>query len=221
MTWLPPNTIKLACYTVILLGLVIGPAMIHGKLLNRWGEPQEFVEATRTVEELPAQLGSWVQTRDGDPLKKHVTRELGLSSYVSRYYAVPDGESVQLLLLTGQPGPLVRHPPEICYGMSGNARRGEPRTFQIDVDGTNHSFRLLRYKSSSFITGEFIVAYGFFDGHQWDAPTYPRLAYGGKPSLSKAQVLVSGDTDEVDGIPVPIRAFLHELILELRTTTQQ
>jgi hypothetical protein len=53
-----------------------------------------------------------------------------------------------------------------------------------------------------------------------DASKYPRLAYGGAPSLCKVQVLVSGDSEESDGVPVAIRAFLQQLIVELQPASR-
>jgi hypothetical protein len=118
--------------------------------------------------------------------------------------------------LLGPAGPLVRHPPEICYESSANSLLGsQPLT--IDVGGQPQRLRLLAYRSDSMIDGDFLVAYGFGADGEWDSPASPRRVYGGRPLLYKLQVLTDVAAEASTTEPEGLRDFLRHMLSALDT----
>src|SRR6186713_932973 len=92
--------------------LTIVPALIEGHYVNRWGTPPDLSGAADKVEHLPKRFGDWTFTKDLDPLHEVAIRELAVAGYVSRSYTrQKDSANVSVLLMVGQSGPLIRHPP--------------------------------------------------------------------------------------------------------------
>ncbi len=173
--------------------LTVVPAVWHGQYANRWQTPDELAAAAKTIGDFPASLGAWQSVSEGDPLTDYVVRELGIAGYVHRTYRHRDsGHLAALLLMVGEPGPLVRHPPDICYGNLANTLLDQGlanvRTDDSEDGGATSQFRVLDYRPPSQLQDSFSVAYGFSTGAEWAAPEWPRLAYGSSRLLYKVQV---------------------------------
>ena len=147
-------------------------------------------------QQLPNQFGDWHLVSKARPPSSYVCGTLNLAGHIHRVYEhVHSGHRVAVLLLVGPAGPLVRHPPEICY-QSLDSQLLDTRSLNFAIDGRPQHFRLLHYRGGSTATKDFYVAYAFGCQHRWNAPTRPRLAYGGEPVLLKLQVLT--DVTSVD-----------------------
>lgn len=180
--------------------LTVGGAIANGVYSQRWGRPTGLADAGTTIERLPETIGAWNHVEDGEPLKPFVSRELGLVNHVNRWYEHEEsGRRVQLLMMVGQPGPLVRHPPTVCYANRAHEQIG-PEKWIIDREATETTrFRLLTYRPSRSEGGErFFVAYGHSAGEGWDAPDYPRIAYGAAPALYKVQVVANLASEDAE-----------------------
>lgn len=191
---------------LIALGLIavltIVPAVLQGRYVSRWGEPAEQATAATALEDFPRQLGEWVAVADGDPLSERIEQELGLEGYMSRIYRNTEtGREASVLLMVGEAGPLVRHPPEICYGSRENNMLGSRQTKVATANGSESDFRLLSYAPSSQLASPFTVAYAWTSDGVWSVPDWPRVAYGGEPVLYKVQIQMAHselDSDEPD-----------------------
>jgi len=144
-----------------------------------------------------------------------VQNELGLAGYVSRYYRHSgSGDVALVLLMVGQPGPLVRHPPDICFGNRANKLLDQQRVSIAAAEGEQvppSEFRVLSYEPNSKLRSPFFVAYGFTADGVWGAPASPRIAYGGLPSLYKVQLQLqrpSGDEQDAQRL----HAFLEDFV---------
>jgi hypothetical protein len=177
---------------IVAVVLTVIPAILQGNFENRWGDPADLTAAAKRVEELPRDFGDWKLTSEGEPLLEVVYAELGLSGYVSRTYTHKQtGATVSLLLMAGKSGPLIRHPPNICYANRANEQVGEMTKMQVDVTEPTSEFNLLEYKRLRSLTDDrFLVAYAMATGPTWLAPSVPRIEFGGAPVLYKVQMLV-------------------------------
>ncbi|MCO6047747.1 EpsI family protein [Aeoliella sp. ICT_H6.2] len=184
--------------------LTIAPAILHGRYVSRWGDPAEQAVAAKALSEFPSQFGDWVAVAEGEPLKESVEHELGLRGYVNRVYQNrATSKEVSILLMVGEAGPLVRHPPEICYGSVANRILASKEVKVPSATGPENQFRLLDLASNSKLIPPFTVAYAWSSGGPWSVPAWPRVAFGGEPVLYKVQIqlvqseLDGGDPDEV------------------------
>ena len=201
-----------AVLAVILMTAV--PALIQGRYLNRWGEPAQLDRVGRQLHQFPRQVQSWQCDVDQPPLSDAVCRELGLESHFHRQYHRADADQpLDVLLMVGPPGRLVRHPPDVCYTNRANQQVGEATPLEIVTQSGKHEFVLLRFKRTNDPRqGEFLVAYAYAtDRGRWSTPTSPRLAFGAATVLYKLQVLaeVSGEASHAE-----IREFLQSFVVD-------
>lgn len=181
---------------LLLSSLTVLPAVIHGHYSNRWGEEFDLSQAAKRLQEFPAVIAEWEMSAEGERLREDVVHELGLAGYLTRDYRNRrTGQVVGLLLMVGQPGPLVRHPPDICYANRANVPIGNPELLVVDDAQSESRLRVLHYRRRSPIVTTFCVAYGHTTDGAWDAPKWPRLEYGAEPVLYKVQILYSEQLD--------------------------
>ncbi|MGE3638843.1 MAG: exosortase-associated EpsI family protein [Pirellulales bacterium] len=196
--------------------LTIWPAIHQGKFTNRWQIPAKLAAAAAALENFPNQIGSWEAAEPGDRLSEGVMKELGLAGYVSRYYRRRGSDDfVLLLLMVGQPGPLVRHPPDICFANQANNLLGESK---INIDGSNEdlheasSFRVLRYQHDSKLRNPFRVAYAFTIDGNWSVPKMPRITYGGASVLYKVHVQAVDPPFVESSDKLPLDEFIKQFV---------
>lgn len=189
---------KLPLLAVVVIALLtVPPALLQGRYVHRWQTPKTEMEAATHLNKLPREFGRWRAVEDGEPLSAEVCRELGLSGNIKRTYLnVDSGVTIDLLLMVGASGQLVRHPPNICYGNRANQQVGEIETISTTGVEPASSLSLLEYSRNAEAMGtRFLVAYGFSTGQEWSSPKWPRMKFGGEPMLYKMQLLtpVSGE----------------------------
>jgi hypothetical protein len=200
--------------------LTIPAAYYSGIVLLRWGDPMDLSRHLSTLDEVPDQLGDWRFVAEGKPISPSAMDKLQVRGHLNRVYEHPGtGQRVALLLLLGPAGPLVRHPPEICYESSANSLLSS-RPLTIDLGGEPERLRLLSYRSESMIDGDFLVAYGFGADRHWDCPASPRRVYGGKPILYKLQVLTDAAAERSSADPQGLADFLRHLLPVLNAAMQ-
>jgi Protein of unknown function (DUF3485) len=189
---------RFSLLVVVVVALTVVPAILEGKYLNRWGTPSDLDAAAGQIEQLPHELGPWLSQQDGEPLSPAVRQELALAGSISRTYVHREtGAVVNLLLMVGQPGPLLRHPPDICYANRANEQVGDTITFEVTATNPSSKFDLLEYKRpQSLTTDRFLVAYSMATSATWSVPRVPRMEFGGASKLYKVQILTSLESAE-------------------------
>ncbi|WP_425398122.1 hypothetical protein [Aeoliella sp.] len=217
------NSFNNSLAVLSIVALTVSPAILHGRYSDRWGMPSEKRAAAVALESYPVDLGEWVSLEDGSPLDERVQKELGVKGHISRVYQNKRTNRVaSVLLMVGDAGPLVRHPPEICYGNRENRLKDESLV-SITVGDDQHDsiFRVLSYSPKSPLESPFLVAYAWSSDGQWSVPKSPRIAFGGEPALYKLQVLVSNtdfggvDPDE------ELKGLLREFVTAFRDFNSQ
>jgi hypothetical protein len=188
----------LAVALVAIATLTIIPALIEGSYVNRWGKPPDLAGASQRVGSFPREFGPWTFAEEGDPLHGEVCRALGIEGYISRVYKNRDsGATVRMLLMVGQSGPLLRHPPYICYANVDNQQIGDMTKIQAATTTPPGEFNLLEYKRARSITNDrFLVAYGLATDAIWKVPAMPRIEFGAAPLLYKVQLLAGLDPSQ-------------------------
>jgi hypothetical protein len=198
----------------ILLGalLTIAGAIFNGTYLGRWSSPFEFGPLVDRVNNLPNQLGSWQFVQAGEELRPEVIDELQVRGYASRFYKHPvDDRIAQVLIMLGNTGPMLTHPPEICYTRSGKVLQETPK--QIDIpDGG--ALKTLQFGSTNPAEPNFTVMYGFYDGSRWIVPAgrvTDRWRWGGLPYLYKLQVVSADEPKSFEEQPEAVIELVREL----------
>jgi hypothetical protein len=192
-TYNKSNLAKLAIGAAAAVVLTIVPAIVHGRYTHRWGAAVDISPTAERLANLPPKLGAWTLVQEGEPLAENISRALGLAGYASRVYTnQTTGDVVTVLLMVGQSGRLVRHPPDICYASRANSQIGDAESFEVLATEPSSVFKLLEYERSERAAEErFLVAYGLTAGQIWSSPRYPRFAFGAAPYVCKLQMLTS------------------------------
>ncbi len=221
--WRRIRRAELTTWVLAITCLTIPPALVNGHILRRWGVAQELRTHAATLEQIPNQVGAWRYVTAGQPIHPSVRNQLELQGYLHRVYEHSQThQQIQLLLLVGPAGPLVRHPPEICYGNQANELL-ESGMLTVKPDGRAARFQLLAFRSEAAVVDDFLVAYAFGCDGMWDKPDSPRLKYGGEPMLYKLQALTSSSAEFDRKKPAGMADFLSSLIpvLNERFETQR
>lgn len=178
--------------------LTVGPAIIEGHYVNRWGKPPDLAGASDQIEKFPREFGKWKFVEAGEPLSDEVCSELGIAGYISRTYSNQQTHAlVRVLLMVGQSGPLLRHPPYICYASMANEQIGDMTKMQASTTSPAGEFNLLEYKRAHSVTNDrFLVAYGLATDAIWKVPVLPRIEFGAAPMLYKVQLLTALDPSQ-------------------------
>ena len=159
--------------------LTIAPAIVEGIYNNRWGTVPDMSAAAEQLKQFPKQFGHWTLAQEGEPVSDTVSAELSLAGYVSRDYVNREnGAHASLLLMVGESGPLLRHPPNICYANRANEQVGEITKLQVKSTNPTSDFNLLVYKRPHALTNDrFLVAYSMPVGPEWSAPYTWRVKF--------------------------------------------
>jgi hypothetical protein len=205
----------------MLVGLVVltsVPAIVQGVLTRRWSGKADISGAATRLVEFPTKFGDWQQQGDEEKVPEEALRELQCAGCFNRHYVNQRlGRDVTVIVMVGPAGPLIRHPPEICYGNRANELLAKPVDIELTTaDSVQHRLRVLRYANPRAVSGEFSVCYGWSEKGAWNVPAYPRIEYGGAPTLYKMQVLTTDSVPKDGGLPTATARFLDDFLPLLR-----
>jgi hypothetical protein len=208
----------------MLVGLVVltsVPAIVQGVLTRRWSGKADISGAADRLVAFPTQFGDWQQQGDEEKVPEEALRELQCAGCFNRHYVNQRlGRDVTVIVMVGPAGPLIRHPPEICYGNMANQLLAKPVDVELTTtDSVQHRLRLLRYANPRAVSGEFSVCYGWAETGTWNVPAYPRIEYGGAPMLFKMQVLTTDTVPKDGSLPTATTQFLNDFLPLLRDRT--
>ena len=179
----------------IIVACTYGMGHLHGQLTNRWGlQTDTRLAAERLRVPLPNEVGSW-RLRHEDQFSPSVVRILQCPTHIIRAYEhLQTGDTANVAVIVGPPGPTSVHTAEICYSSRDFAINGDRRRIAVtDADGKTHSLWDLPLKSNELNGMPLRVVYAWSTGTTWEAAQYPRFAYGGLPYLYKLQVAISAN----------------------------
>jgi hypothetical protein len=184
----------------VLLGLIctVGTAIVTGAMSSRWGTAVDFEPLIQRLESVPKSLGPWEFVVAGDPIPKQYLAEFKeRGQYHGVFTNRENGRVARVLLLLGAAGPLVTHPPELCYTNSGNPLAEPPRDIPI---GDLGSLKALKFTPSDPSDKNFTVLYGYTDGERWILPAgrlKDSLLLAGKPYLFKLQIVCPDEPQSI------------------------
>src|SRR5262245_60006979 len=105
----------LICFFII-AACIYGMGQVQGQLTNRWGlQAETRLAAERLQVALPKEVGSW-RLRHEDQFSPSVIRILQCPTHISRAYEhLQTGDTANVAVIVGPPGPTSVHTAEICY----------------------------------------------------------------------------------------------------------
>ena len=205
------------CVFLIVAATIVS-GLLHGRLTNRWGQPADWLQVASALAAVPEQLGPW-QMVAAEELTETVAQTLECTGYVLRTYRHElSGETVNVAVLLGPPGPMTVHTPEICYSGRDYRFPEERRLAELEEPpGSEHAFWALRLHPRDPLRAKLDVYYAWSDGGAWMAPSDPRFSLANRPYLYKLQlageVVTAPDGEEES----PCERFLTDVIPHLQS----
>src|SRR5438552_3463597 len=99
-------------------GLLVAAGVAHGLRTDRWGATADVGAAAARMADLPARVGDWEAAAvDLDPRQVTASNAAGIAArrYTHRYSRA----TITVMVVTGRPGPVAVHTPDVCYTATG------------------------------------------------------------------------------------------------------
>jgi hypothetical protein len=183
------------------LGLVVCGALVHGAVTQRWRVFEPHTEQTGRLHALEVRYENWQS--------EEVPTEMPLnerSTATSRKYAAPGGRGVIVSFISGIPGSVATHTPDVCYPGSGYKTLRGPRkeTFELPDGRAGAAFVADFEKKTQTKLDRVRVRWAWTTDGTWTAPDNPRWQFASQfraPILYK--VYVATTLPEVNGDEAP------------------
>jgi hypothetical protein len=204
------NTILVAAALIILAGT----GWVHGRWTNRWRPTPELAKIAGQLQSLPETIGDWrlELTREIPPRELAMTGAVG---NVSRVYTNnAKGQSVSILVLTGLPGDISTHTPDVCYPGAGyvlGAAEDYTRSYGDHKAGFRTATASKGGASPSFLR----IFWAWRGSKGWSAPESARWAFAAEPLLTKLYVVRDTRGAISDPREDPCNDFIPPLLAEL------
>jgi hypothetical protein len=202
---------KLRAVFAAAIGLTLTSGWAYGYWTHRWGPAADMQAAAQHLQQLPAVLDDW-RLASEEPLKDEIQRMLQCAGHIVRKYTNQrTGESVQVAIILGPPGPTAVHTPEICYSSRDYTVAETPQKTLLPSPASKSSFWRLTFKPRVAGGESLRVYYAWSDGENWTASSSPRFEFGGSRMLYKIQVACAVGTAESELPNDPCWSFLQSL----------
>lgn len=182
---------RLALPIVVLL--VAAAAFVHGAVTQRWAA---FAPDPARTERMHALI-----VAHADAIAEEVPHDVPLkerSIATSRSYrSATSGLTAMVSLISGVPGAVSTHTPDVCYTASGYRMLTEPKRQTVTLpDGTTAEYLQADFeKGKATHTDRVRVRWAWSADGRWAAPEHARFAYVRSPELFKLYVVtpIPGD----------------------------
>ncbi len=147
----------------------------------------------------------------------------GAQGYLSRQYVNEiSGESVNVSIIFGPPGPIAEHTPEVCFSSRNFTQLGKRKSTSIerpessDITTPRNDFWFVDFQNNRSASQRVRVYWAWSTGDRWVAPDGPKSAFAGSRHLYKIQLsttmLSGGSTATPDAPDDACGRFLKEFL---------
>ena len=181
---------KASILSLVLAVLVtLAGGLLYGGYSQRWGPTADLMTAGSHLASLPQSIGDWKLTEEL-AIESSAVEMLECPGYVHRRYVhTPTGDTINLVLLVGPPGPIAVHTPEICYSSRAYEIEDEPRVVTLDSNESRSDYYWCTdFRSRNVLAENLRVYYAWSTGGPWEASSSPRFEFATAPMLYKLQL---------------------------------
>lgn len=169
------------------LALVVCGAFVHGSVTQRWSLLAPAGEQTDRLHALEVRFESW--------RSEPVDTEMPLnerSAATSRRYTGPDGHTATVSFISGIPGSVATHTPDVCYPGSGYKTVRAMRKESFEVNGAPATVYVADFEKKTQTRAERVrVRWAWTTGGEWVAPDNPRWQFASQlraPTIYKVYI---------------------------------
>lgn len=197
--------------------LMIGSAALDGSWTGRWRQSGDMERAVARLKSTgwPGWVGaSWKgHTIDVGDRALRIARIDGYTAWV--YENQQTGESVRVLAVCGQPGPIVAHTPDVCFTSTGYEKLSQrPVVFRFGAQGqqvADFTLGVFRYPEAA-AEQQLNVYWAWSARGAWQSPPNPRLHFAREPFLYKIYVIVDSAPGEEASDRAAFREFMNQFL---------
>src|SRR5262245_58776562 len=117
---------------VILAALIVAGALVHGAVTQRWAVFAPDPALTDRLHALEVRHADWQPT----PVPTEMPTNERSSATARRYVSASSGRSAVITIISGIPGSVSTHTPDVCYVGSGYRCLRGPRKESAEIPGS-------------------------------------------------------------------------------------
>jgi hypothetical protein len=173
---------------LVAMVLVVLSGIVHGFWTDRWAVSQAPAEAAARLEQVPMTAGDW--QAQGLPVNSRMTEAISGQMY-RRYVNRTTGNVVTVALISGLPGPVSIHTPDVCY-KAGGYDVGTAAHYHHPAQGAAPAADFLTsdmHKNQATGPLHQRIFWSWTSTGDWKVPDNPRYEFAGKPVLFKLYVI--------------------------------
>jgi hypothetical protein len=183
------------------LALVVCGALVHGAATQRWGVFTPNEEQTSRLHATEVRFEDWQPTEV--PTDMPVNER---STATSRRYASASGRAAVVSFISGIPGSVATHTPDVCYPSSGYKTLHGVRKENFKLpDGRECAIYVADFEKKTQTKSDRVrVRWAWMHEGAWVAPDNPRWQFAGQlraPTLYKVYIATPLAEDEGDATP--------------------
>ena len=203
--------------TLITAAFIIAAGVWHGTATGRWGETHELQDAVARVKAMPFTVGDWI-SKDLAVNPRHL--EVGeIAGHLSRTFVHKiSGESINILLVLGKPGPIAVHSPDVCFEGAGY-KMGPKTTYALKNASVD---RYDEFWSAKFTKdpqpAPLHILWAWTTGGLWMAPDNPRLTFYRSPVLFKLYIIREVKAQDAPMVDETMQLFIKDVLPALKAT---
>ena len=187
---------------LMIAGLIVGGAVVNGAVTQRWSPFAPDPALTGRLQALEIKFEDWQATEI--PTEMPVNERSVATS--RRYLSPTSGRSGMVTLISGIPGSVSTHTPDVCYPGSGYKTLRVPKRETTEIP--NHpvaTYYVADFEKKTATKHDRVrVRWGWSTDGEWVAPDNPRWQFAARlarvPVLYKLYV-VTPLPDDVDERP--------------------
>jgi hypothetical protein len=196
------------------VAILVATGIAHGLRTDRWGVGAEVAEAARRLDDIPLRVGEW----SGQPIELD-QRQLRTAQVVGhlarRYTHEPTGRTVLVLIVSGRPGAIGAHSPDVCFQGAGFQMAGQPKVRPVKLSARAVAFAHTLASKGEPRPEHLSLWWAWSaDGVTWEAPSSPRAHFLRSANLFKIYFIRAvGDPQVTDDAPTV--TLMEELLPKL------
>ena len=171
--------------------LLLGAGLVQGVWTRRWQKSAALEAAVARVKALPTEFGDWRSEEQPVP-----ANELALAgaeaAWVRRFTSPRQPKGILVMLLCGRTNAMCAHQPETCYSGAGFDIAAAPLYYTLHA---SKGAPLGEFWTGSFVKQDPVdgaqlrIFWSWLADGKWQAPSWPRWFFAGKPYLFKLYVV--------------------------------
>jgi hypothetical protein len=183
------------------LALVVCGALVHGAVTQRWGVLESNREVTERLHATEVRFQDWQPETIPTEMPLHER-----STATSRRYTSAGGRGAVVSLISGIPGSVATHTPDVCYPGSGykTLRGVRKEKFELPGGRACECYVADFEKKTQTKLDRVRVRWAWMHEGGWVAPDNPRWQFAGQlraPTLYKVYVATPLPEVEADESP--------------------